>query len=293
MFWFAIATCSALLSAASAVMQKKILFRMDAVEFSFTVSVVIVFLSFFIPFSTDITAISWSTLAVVTGKSILGASAFLLVMLSLQHNQISDALPLLGLTPVPTALLAFFILGEKLVQWEWAGIGLMVAGAYILEKKPGENFFHSIMLTVKSKNQYYIFGAISLFAVSSVADKLLVGNFKTDPLLVLFYQHIVYAFVFGLTVAFRGLSFQKIIVKGKEQFFLIFAVALLTLAYRFAQLEATKAGPVALVLAVKRTSILYASFFGGKLFSEERLQTKLLGALLIVAAGFLILRSIG
>lgn len=74
---------------------------------------------------------------------------------------------------------------------------------------------------------------------------------------------------------------------------LIITVAVLTLAYRFTQLEATKLAPVALVLAVKRTSILYASLFGGKLFSEERLTIKLIGALLIVSAGFIILRNVG
>ena len=73
----------------------------------------------------------------------------------------------------------------------------------------------------------------------------------------------------------------------------IVTVAFLTIAYRFTQLEATKVAPVALVLAVKRTSILYASFFGGKLFSEERLAQKLIGGALIVGAGFIILRNVG
>ena len=68
-------------------------------------------------------------------------------------------------------------------------------------------------------------------------------------------------------------------------------MAFLTIAYRFTQLEATKFAPVALVLAVKRTSILYASFFGGKIFSDERLAQKLIGGALIVGAGFIILQK--
>jgi drug/metabolite transporter (DMT)-like permease len=293
MFWFVLAMCSALLSATAAVLQKKILFRMDAVEFSFAVSFVVALFSFFIPFSTDITSLPLTALLVILGKSFLGASAFLLVMLSLQHNQISSALPLLGLTPALTALLAFIVLGEELKQWEWIGVGLMIAGAFIVERKPSHNSFQSINQSVQTKNYYYIFGAISLFTVSSVADKLLVGNFKTDPLIVLFYQHIVYLLIFGAAVVLRGFSFHKILTKGKEHFIAIVAIAVVTLAYRFTQLEATKLAPIALVLAVKRTSILYASFFGGKLFSEERLWSKLIGALLIVAAGFIILRNVG
>jgi uncharacterized membrane protein len=120
-----------------------------------------------------------------------------------------------------------------------------------------------------------------------------VSGYKVDPLVVLFYQHIVYCLIFGSLLVFQNLSIQQVIQKGREQMPFIVVVALLTIAYRFTQLEATKIAPVALVLAIKRTSILYASFFGGKLFSEERLATKLLGAALIVASGFLILRNVG
>ena len=83
-----------------------------------------------------------------------------------------------------------------------------------------------------------------------------------------------------------------VIAKAKEQLPLILHVALLTVAYRLSQLEATRDAPVALVLAIKRTSILYATFFGGKMFSEDRLGMKLFGGALIIASGFVILRNV-
>ena len=51
MNWIAFATISALLSAAAAVSQKRILFRLPALEFSFLVSVAILALSMFVPCS--------------------------------------------------------------------------------------------------------------------------------------------------------------------------------------------------------------------------------------------------
>ncbi len=293
MFWFTLATCSALLSAASAVLQKKILFRLNALEFSFSVSLSIVFVTLFIPFFIDVHSIPLLTLSIIIGKSLLGASAFLLVMLSLQHNQISSALPLLGLTPAATALLSFFILGEGLQQSEWFGVVLMIAGVYLLERKQKDKIFQPIRAIVKSKKYYYIYGAVGLFAVSSVFDRMLVHSMKVNPFFILFYQHIVYVLFFSSLLMMRHVSFKTVIKKSIEQLPLIATVAVLTLAYRFTQLEATKIAPVALVLAVKRTSILYASFFGGKLFSEDRLTEKLVGTLLIVAAGFFILRNVG
>ena len=119
MFWFTLASCSALLSAAAAIVQKKILFRLNALEFSFLV-----------PFSIDITSVPPTQIMIIVGKSILGGFAFLLVMMSLEHNQISTALPVLGMTPAVTALAALLILGESLQTWDWLGIGMMVAGTF-------------------------------------------------------------------------------------------------------------------------------------------------------------------
>jgi uncharacterized membrane protein len=292
MNWFLLASCSALLSASAAILQKKVLFRLHALEFSFLASAAILLFSLFVPFAVDVTSLPSTTFYILTGKSIVGGLAFLLVMMSLEHNQISSALPLLGTTPAVTALLAIPILGESLQHSDWIGIGLMVAGTYLLEKRPPQKKIQPLKNTFRSKNHYYISGAVGLFAVSSIADKLLLSSYNTDPLIVLFYQHIVYCLMFGLLIFLRRTSFQEILQKGLNQLPYIILIALLTIAYRFTQLGATQLAPVALVLAVKRTSLLYASFFGGKLFSDERLLQKLLGGVLIVAAGFIILRNV-
>ena len=241
----------------------------------------------------NVTSITPSTFIIIVGKSILGGAAFLLVMMSLEHNQISTALPILGMTPAVTAIAALLILGESLRSWEWLGIGMMMAGTYILEKRPEQKIFQPFKEALRSTNHYYMYGALGLFAVSSVFDKLIVSGYKTDPLVVLFYQHIVYCAMFGSLLFIRKQSFQAAVQKGRSQLPFIVTVAFLTIAYRFTQLDATKLAPVALVLAVKRTSILYASFFGGKIFSDERLVQKLIGGALIVGAGFIILRNVG
>jgi drug/metabolite transporter (DMT)-like permease len=292
MNWLLLASCSALLSATAAIIQKKVLVRLTALEFSFLVSIVILICSLFVPFSVDVTSISSTTLIILIGKSILGGLAFLLVMMSLEHNQISTALPLLGTTPAVTALLALPILGESLQRWEWLGIGLMVAGTYMLEKRPTQKVFRSFREFFISKNHHYIFGAVFLFAVSSIADKSLLSSYKIDPFIILFYQHLIYCLIFGSLVFIRGMSFRDLLHKGQNQFPLILIIGLLTIGYRFTQLGATQIAPVALVLAVKRTSILYASFFGGKLFSDDRLPQKLIGGALIIASGFIILRNV-
>lgn len=293
MLWFILATCSALLSAVSAVLQKRILRTLDAVEFSFSVSLTIVVLSSFIPITTDLTSVAPNALAIIVGKSILGASAFLLVMMSLRNGPISSALPLLGLTPAATALISYLITGEGIRPLEWAGIGLMFTGAVLLDKGPGNVFMTPWKTILASKQYYYALGAVALFAFSSVFDKILVSGLHIKPLSVLFYQHLIYTILFFSVLVLRRYPYTHTMRRSAGEWKLIAAVAVLTLAYRFTQLEATVLAPVALVLAVKRSSILYASFFGGKMFSEERLKHKLIAAALIVAAGFMIMRNVG
>jgi drug/metabolite transporter (DMT)-like permease len=292
MTWFLLASCSALLSAAAAIAQKKVLLRTHALEFSFLLSVIIMVLSFSIPLTVDSMWVPPVTLWVILGKSLVGGMAFLLVMMSLERDQISRVLPLLGLTPAVTALVSLAFTGENLQMWEWTGIVLVVAGAYLLEKRPAGVAGGGAGTGRFSRSHVYILIALLLFAASSVADKTLVSGFKTDPRIVLVYQHVVYCLLFGGLLIVRRVPLEVLVKAGRAHAWYLIAIAVLTIAYRFTQLEATRGAPVALVLAVKRTSILYASFFGGRLFSEDRLKLRLAGAVLIVASGFVILRTV-
>jgi uncharacterized membrane protein len=287
--WIALATISALLSAAAAVAQKRTLFRVNALEFSFLVSATVLVLSLFVPFTADVLGLSGRAFAVLGVKSVVGGVAFLLVMLALEKNPISGALPLMGLTPAVTGLLATALLGDALHGGEWAGLALMTVGLYALEARPKGGITRPLAEVFVSGRYHAMLGAVLLFALSSVGDKLLVTGMKVPPTVVMFHQHVVYTLVFGVLLLVRQVPMATVARGLREQWPMLLAIAVLTLGYRFFQLQATRTGPVALVLAVKRTSILYASFAGGRAFSEERLVPRLLGTLLIVAAGFLFL----
>lgn len=289
MNWIALASVSAVLSAAAAIAQKKTLRGLHALEFSFLVSLVILACSAWVPFTTPAFALAPRALGVLWGKSVLGGVAFLFVMMTLERSPISGALPLMGLTPAVTAVLAQLLIGERLHGGEWIGLALMVAGTWALEMRVGVAGPRALGEALWAPRQRWMIGALLLFAISSVADKLLVGGMKVPPNVVLFHQHVVYALVFGAVLAVRRTPWAALGRGAREQWPLLVAIAVLTLGYRFFQLQATRVGPVALVLAVKRTSIVYASLFGGKLFAEERLVPRVAGAMLIVGAGFLFL----
>lgn len=292
MTWVLWATGSALLSAAAAIAQKRVLRRVAALEFSLLVSLAVLALSLFVPFTNDVLAFDSRTLALLWGKSLLGGVAFLLVMTALERNAISEALPLLGITPAATALLAWAFLGEALGRAEWGGLAMVLAGVWLLETRAAGGAWQPLHAAFVGGRHRAILGAVALFAISSVADKRLVGGMQVPPLVVMFHQHVVYALLFTAMLLARKPAWRALGAQLRAHGGMLLLIALLTVGYRYCQLEGTRAGPVALVLAVKRTSILYATFFGGRLFAEERLAPRLAGAALIVAAGFLLLRSL-
>ncbi len=282
--WLAWALGSAVLSAAASIGEKKTLFRIDALTFSFLLAAVLMVYSLGTLFLVDVTAVSTETLLILLLKGIVNAAAFLLVMMALQRAEMSSTLPLLALTPGIVALLAYITIGDAISNQEIIGLVLMVGGMVLLERKGG-----SIV-----KAHWYIWVALVLFAVSAVMDKSLVSGHKTHPLVVLFYQHAVFVLMYAVLFIQKKKRLPNLFSnEHRSTLWLIILVAVVTISYRYAQLVATQIAPVALVLAVKRTSVLMASFVGGKLFSEHRLSWKLFGAALIILAGFLILRSVG
>ena len=104
MNWFLLAFISAVFSAASAVSEKKTLFTLSALDFSFLISIVTLFFS--IPFFlvSDYNNIFSISILILFLKTILSAAAFLYVMLSIKNFEISEALPLLALTPAFVAI---------------------------------------------------------------------------------------------------------------------------------------------------------------------------------------------
>ncbi|MEO8232143.1 MAG: hypothetical protein ABI638_07655, partial [Ignavibacteriota bacterium] len=63
------------------------------------------------------------------------------------------------------------------------------------------------------------------------------------------------------------------------------------IGYRYTQIVAVSLASVALVLAIKRTSVFWATVIGGKLFNDKDLLKRSLAAVLIIIGAILILRE--
>ena len=292
MNWFLLAFISAVFSAASAVSEKKALSSLDALIFSFAVSIATLFLSVLFFFNIHLANISQVSFFVLLFKTFLNASAFLCVMFAIKNLEISEALPLLALSPGLVAVAGVIFINDSLTLVEWFGIFLMVIGAYVLElRKDNKSFFDPFKTLFHFSKYSYVFIALLLFTVTSILDRILLKKFNLPPFEFMALQQFFYAIFFFVAVLIYRKGFVTTIKSiNKNIFYVIVLVSVFTVVYRFTQIEATKLAPAALVLSVKRLSVLMAVVFGGRLFSEENLTRRIIAVVIIlVGTAFLAL----
>lgn len=290
MTWFVIAFISAFFSAVSTISEKKALFSISPLNFSFAASFVT--LIFTLPFfyGVDYGILFSTEMLILLIKTLLGAAAYLCVMTAIKNLEISEALPLLALTPGLVAIAGVIFINDKLLLPEWIGIFLMLTGAYILEMQKGKRKLLDPFKTFFRFSKYsYVFIALLLFTVSSILDRLLLKEFQLPPITFMAFQQLFYVLIFLVIVLFRdGSIIKPFKIMNKNLMYLIILIGIFTVIYRYTQIEATKLAPAALVLSVKRLSVLFAVIFGGKIFREENLSIRI-AAVVVILAGTTVL----
>ncbi len=225
-------------------------------------------------------------------KSLIGVAAFLCVMTALKNLQISNALPLLALTPGLVAVFAFIFLGESLKFFEILGLISLIVGTYILESKNLKEILFPLSVFIKSKYHQYILAALILFTVSSVMDKLLVAKMNLTPISFTAFQHVFFALLLLIIYfVFKGKLVDHSPEVNKSDVLWILLISVLTIGYRYTQIVSISIASVALTLAVKRTSVLWATVIGGKIFKDTNLLKKTIAVLFILLGAILILRD--
>ncbi len=292
MTWFIIAILSAFLSAFAAITQKKVLFNLGALEFSFILSLVNLVFSIPFFFFIDYQTLTLLNLFILFVKSVIGVAAFLCVMISLKNLEISNALPLLALTPGFVAVFAYILLGESLKGVEVIGLLFLIVGTFTLESKNLKDFIFPFDAFKKSGYHRFIILALLLFTASSILDKLLLIKLNLSPISITAFQHVYFALLFSI-IFFIFNKKEKITfaVMKKDNLIWIALISLLTIGYRYTQIVAVSLASVALVLAVKRTSVFWATVIGGKLFNDKDLLKRSIAAIFILAGVILILRE--
>ena len=245
MIWIYLAFASALLSAFSTILEKKVLFEEDALDFSFKLSLLNLLLSIPFFFFFEIREIAISSLLILFAKTVLSSLAFLNVMLMLKSFDISRSLPMMAITPALVAVLAYFIVGDNLSVYDISGIILLMVGTYMLEIKNGSKFLDPFVTIINSKAHRYIIYALLLFTATAIMDRFLLVKHNMHPVALMSVQHIFIAFNFAVIILLKKRNPFKIITSSRfSTLKLIMLISIVTISYRWTNIEAVKLAPV-------------------------------------------------
>ncbi len=286
MEWFIFAFGCAVLAALSAILQKKTLLKEHAAEFSSTFSVIVVLVSLVLIPWVEFN-ITWFMLSIIFASAFFAAIGFLLTVKALRHMDISVVSPMRNLSPALLAIIAFFVLGERLTLMQITGIVVLIIGSYILEI---DHKKHSLLSPFRElwKSKYLHLLLISLvsYAFSAVTGKYALSFVK--PITLVFFSQIFVAILFFLLLDFEYNGIEGIKHGLKNFGWLILVAAVLTVSYRVLQSQAMSMALVSLVIPIKRLSTLFSTIIGGELFKEHGLKEKCIACIIMIAGATLI-----
>lgn len=236
----------------------------------------------------------------IFGGALIGSLAFLLTIKAVRRFEYSSITPIMAIEPGIVAILGVMVLGETLRGQQYLGIFFLTIGAYLITlfSAPGDwktawrghrRLTGPIIETLQKPGGWYIWVALLSFAVSAlfVRRALQVANVST----VLTYDIMVLVVVYTAMMIWQH---QPITILRTGRYHLLSAILLIAgvhVANSWFQSKALVLAPVALVVAIKRTSTLLDVGIGGRLFHEHHLGGKMLAAGIMIIGTILIVAT--
>jgi drug/metabolite transporter (DMT)-like permease len=208
-----------------------------------------------------------------------------LYMKAIKISPMSLTVPYLAFTPVFIIGTGYLFLGEQVDKWGMAGIVTVCAGGYVLNISDQDRSVLDPLLAVFKETGSWLMLIVSfIFSLSSVIGKMAIMHssplfFQTSFFVVL---TLVMALVFSLFRKIHLGSFLKHPLKGG-------LVGLLMAVHIFCHGLAISMTKAAYMMSIKRLSIVFGVIYGGVVFKEENIRTRLAGALLMFSGAALIL----
>ena len=166
---------------------------------------------------------------------------------------------------------------------------MLVIGSYALQMQKGQGFFEPIRTFLRSKYIHYILGALALYSVSSLLDRIVLAHYHMPPAAYIAIVHIFIAIHYFLILSIFYDGTQGIKHGLRETRWLLPIVSLLIIIHRLAGAEAVSLAYIGLVMAIIKTSGLFTTIIGGELFHEKDLFRRSIAAALMFIAVLLII----
>ena len=218
----------------------------------------------------------------MTTSSLLDLVSFVAYTYALKHYPISLLAPMGAFIPVIATILSIFTLHEIPSPLKLLGILVIVVGAYLLHLSDAKLGFltpFKKLFTNRGVQLYSIM--IVLYGIApSIQKPAIFETHPTTPLFASFFGVLLVTIYFGIYSIFRIGKETKAVSRKSGIFLLygfLYAIGQLTSYMAFSMAH------VGYVTALFELSVLFNIFLGGFLLKEQRIQERLLGAVVMIA----------
>ena len=213
----------------------------------------------------------------------LEIAAWLLYLRAIRISPLSLTVPFLGLTPVFLLLVPWLLMGETVSLIGGAGVITVAVGIYALNvSKSSQGFLGPLKAVWHEPGSLLMIVVAIIFSLTATLGKIAIVHCSLlfiaglyDSLIAL----VLTRFVFGQ----RSVRQETFRFPGKALLIGVF-FAIMAISHYYA-IEIAK---VAYMIAVKRTSLIFATLWGWLFFNEEQVTERVIGATIIVVGVFLI-----
>lgn len=216
--------------------------------------------------------------ALLIGGS-LNILAMFQFMRALQASDLSLAIPLVSFTPIFLLITSPVLVGDVASTHDIAGIACLVTGAYVLHiQSVHRGLFAPLLAVFREPGSRRMLSVAFIYSITSNVDKIGVQN--SSPLF--WSLSIASMMTIGFLLWLRFLPQQKIFATGSRTIGILLLIGLFQAFGLLVHNTALNLGPVPSVIAVKRSSILFAVIWGWVFLKEGHVGERLGGALLMV-----------
>lgn len=216
---------------------------------------------------------------------LLEITATILYMKGIRLSPLSLTIPFLSFTPVFIMLTGYILLGEKISENGALGITLVFLGSYCINlPSVKEGFLAPIKAIKKEKGSFLLLQVALIYSITSVLGKK--GILLSNPLwFASFYFSILgIASTLGMKILYR----IKLCEFVKTNFKPILLIGLTQALMCYFHMIALSKIQTAYMIALKRTSILFAVILGYLMFKESYILVRLFAVILMLFGIFII-----
>jgi uncharacterized membrane protein len=282
MDWLILSLLTAALVAGATLLEKRGLVREHSMEFTAALALFSVFATIPLWPRTNWEQIIGPSIFPIFLASAINAAAFFFLAKGIRHLPISTTTPLLSLQPLLVAIFAVIFISEKITALHFAGILVLVIGAYIVEVQKGDSPGRPFARIAKNTNYLYMLAALVLFTIASIFDKIILSWYHVEPMTYITATHAFIALIFLGILSASSDGVKKVSHAMKNAGVYVLLCAVLVVGYRTAQSFALVQADVSIVTAIKRTSVIFVTLFGGNLFHEGNILQKTLGTIIMI-----------